>query len=384
MPASTSRRLVPLQLPPGEEFVAALDAAWSRGDAVLPVDPNLPRSARDQLLAAMQLDRPADPGVALVILTSGSTGEPKGAQLTHSALEASARATHARIGIEPGDRWLACLPWHHIGGIQVLLRARLLDLDLVVHDGFEVDRFAASEATLTSLVPTQLARLLDAGVELRRFRAILLGGAPASAALLAKAASAGARVVTTYGMSETAGGCVYDGVPLDGVEVRIDADGRINVRGPVVMTGYRLRPDLDEAALADGWLRTADLGEIEPDGRLRVLGRADDVIVTGGEKVAAAQVASVLAAHPDVVDVAVTGVADPEWGQRVVAVVVGRQGAPALELSELQRWCSDRLGKVARPRTVVVVDDIPRLASGKPDRIAVTRLAEAASGDAGV
>ncbi len=263
MPAVPAHRLVTLALPPGEEFVAALEAAWARGDAVLPLDPNLPTAAADRLLAAIRPEQPIEDGIALVIATSGSTGEPKAAQLTHRALEASARATHARIGLTPTDRWLSCLPWHHIGGIQVMLRARLLGIPLVVHDRFEVDRFAAADATLTSLVPIQLQRLLDAGVDLARFRVILLGGAAPPPGLLERAAEAGAPVVTTYGMSETAGGCVYDGTPLDGVDVRIGADGRIQLRGPMLMAGYRGAPELDARTLVDGWLVTSDLGAID-------------------------------------------------------------------------------------------------------------------------
>jgi o-succinylbenzoate---CoA ligase len=383
MPATTSGRLVALALPPGEDFVAALDAAWQHGDAVLPIDPDAPAAERRRLLTAMRVEEPAD-GVALVIATSGSTGEPKGAQLGHAALEASARATHARIGLLPGDRWLSCLPWHHIGGLQVMLRARLLGIPLVVHDGFDVARVAAAEATLTSLVPTQLVRLLDAGVDLTRFRAILLGGAAASQSLLARAAAAGASIVTTYGMSETAGGCVYDGRPLDGVEVRVDRQGRICVRGAVVMSGYRCRPDLTSDALVEGWLVTSDLGEIDAAGHVRVTGRVDDVVTTGAEKVVPSHVAEVLSAHPGISEVVVAGVDDEEWGQRLVAVVVPTATGDALSLREVRRWCADRLAPAARPRGLVVVSELPRLPSGKPDRRAITRLARLGSGDDGV
>jgi O-succinylbenzoic acid--CoA ligase len=377
MPASAPGLLRALALPPGEAFVAALHAAWDRGDAVLPLDPVAPPAVTERLVAAMRPEEPVDSGVAVVIATSGSTGEPKGAQLTHAALAASARATHARIGREPDDRWLSCLPWQHIGGLQVMLRARLLDIPLVIHERFDLDAVAATEATLVSLVPTQLVRLLDAGVDLRRFRVILLGGAAATPALLERAHDRGAAVVTTYGMSETSGGCVYDGRPLDGVEVATDDDGRIRVRGPVVMAGYRLRPDLTATVLSDdGWLTTGDLGEISDAGLLRVRGRVDDVIVTGGENVVANAVATVLAEHPAVVEAAVTGVPDRQWGQRVVAVVVVRAGQPP-SLAALREFCSARLGPFAAPRALVVVDELPRLASGKPDRLAVQQLAQA-------
>jgi O-succinylbenzoic acid--CoA ligase len=375
MPATSERRLVALALPPGEAFIDELETAWARGDAVVPIDPSAPTAVTDSLRATMRLDEPVDDDVALVIATSGSTGEPKGAQLSRAALEASARATHARIGLDPGDRWLSCLPWQHIGGIQVMLRARLLGIPLTVHDRFDVERFAAADATFTSLVPTQLLRLLDAGVELRGYRAILLGGAAAPAALVARAAAAGAPIVTTYGMSETAGGCVYDGVPLDGIRVRIGDDARVEVQGPMLMSGYRLRPELTAEALADGWLRTSDLGGLDASGRLHVTGRIDDILITGGENVVASKVAAILATHPDLADVAVTGVDDPLWGQRVVAVVVPRRAENVPSLAGLREWCGDRLSAGSRPRGLVVVTELPRLASGKPDRLAINKLA---------
>lgn len=383
MPADRSRRLVALSLPPGEEFIDALEDAWGRGDAVLPLDPLAPPAVVDSLLAAMRIEEPVEPGTALVIPTSGSTGEPKGAELSREALAASARATHERIGLRSDDRWLSCLPWQHIGGIQVMLRSRLLDIPLTIHDRFDVDRFAAAAATLTSIVPTQLARLIDAGVDLSRFRVILLGGAAAPPALLERARAAGAPIVTTYGMSETAGGFVYDGVPLGGIEVKVGDDDRIRVRGPVLMRGYRCRPDLDELAFHDGWLLTSDLGVMTPDGQLQVAGRVDDVIISGGENVVSGDVAVVVAGHPDVADVAVAGVDDDEWGQRVVAVVVPVDGTAAPTLDAIRAWCSERLPAAARPRGLVIVGKIPTLGSGKPDRLAITELARAHLRDVG-
>ena len=363
-------------MPPGAEFAAALDEAWRAGSAVLPLDPFAPAVDRERTLAAMQPEAGVDDDIALVITTSGSTGRPKGAELSHAALAASARATMARIGQRDDDCWLACLPWHHIGGLQVLLRARLFGTPLVVHERFDVERVAAeADVTLVSLVPTQLLRLLDAGVDLARFRAILLGGAAAPPALLERAAAAGASVVTTYGMSETCGGCVYDGSPLDDVEVRIDADGRVQLRGPVLMSRYRLAPERTAEVLRDGWFVTSDLGRLGPDGRLSVHGRVDDVVVTGGENVVTTDVAAVLAAHPRVTDAAVAAVADAEWGQRLVAVVVVTGSQPP-SLDELREWCRRTLPAAAAPRGLVVVDTIPKLASGKPDRLAVQSIVD--------
>ena len=361
-------------MPPGEEFVAALDQAWRAGAAVLPMDPTAPAPARDRLLEVLRPDLGVADGVALVIATSGSTGRPKGVELSHEALDASAQATMARIGRADGDRWLACLPWHHIGGLQVLLRARMDRTPLVIHERFDVERFKAeSDVTLVSLVPTQLVRLLDAGADLSRFRAILLGGAMAPRSLLERARSAGANVVTTYGMSETSGGCVYDGVPLDGVRVRVGADGRILLSGPILMDGYRLDPDLTADVLSDGWFATSDVAALDVDGRLEVRGRIDDVVITGGENVLSTEVSAVLAGHPGVADVLVTGVDDAHWGQRLVAVVVPRGEAPTLEA--LRDWCRERLPAAAAPRQLVLVGELPRLPSGKPDRLAVQSLA---------
>ena len=379
MPAASLRRLRALALPPGAAFAEAIEQAWADGDVVLPLDPEAPPTVRDSIVAALRPDQPIEEDdAALVIATSGSTGQPKGVVLTHNALAASAAATFARIGLEDGDRWLSCLPWHHIAGLQVMLRARLAGTPVVVHDGFDVDRVAGEpDVTLVSLVPTQLTRLLDAGADVSRFRVILLGGAAAPAALLDRAAAAGARVVTTYGMSETAGGCVYDGVPLDGVDVATDPPsinraGRIRLRGPMLMSGYRLRPDLTATAIDDqGWFTTGDLGRWDGH-RLVVHGRGDDVIITGGEKVAADAVAGTLAQHPAVHDVVVVGVPDGEWGERVVAVVVPTSTAPTLD--ELRTWIRDRIGAAAAPRELVLVAALPRLSSGKTDRLAARSL----------
>ncbi|MGN6474459.1 MAG: AMP-binding protein [Mycobacteriales bacterium] len=377
MPAALSPSIVSLSMPPGDEFVAALEAAWAEGAAVLPLDPAAPPAARDALLQAMGPDQPVADDVALVIATSGSTGRPKGVELTHAALEAANHAAHARIGRAPDDVWLSCLPWHHVGGLQVMLRARRFGIPLVVHERFEVARFDAAEATLVSLVPTQLVTLLDAGVDLTRFRVVLLGGGPASEPLLERARDAKVPLVTTYGMSETAGGCVYDGRPLDGVEVEVRPDGRIALRGPMVMKGYRLQPELTAEVFDGGWLVTNDLGRIDESGRLQVLSRADDVIVTGGENVVAGDVATELRRHPAIADVEVVGIADERWGSRVVAVVVSRVEPPP-SLAELRDWCRDALPAAAIPQGLAVVAAMPRLSSGKPDRMAVRRIAEAA------
>jgi O-succinylbenzoic acid--CoA ligase len=383
VPVGSGRRLVALALPPGDELAAAIDAAWAAGDAVLPLDPAMPAAARKLVEDEVRPDLPVDDGVAVVVATSGSTGAAKGVELSAPSLEASARATIARLGLTAGDTWLSCLPWHHVAGLQVLLRARLAGAGLRVHPRFDVAAFAAeTDATVASLVPTQLVRLLDAGVDLRRFRAILVGGAAASPALIARARAAGAPIVTTYGMTETCGGCVYDGVPLDGTGVRVDGDERIWLRGPMLMHGYRLRPDLTSAALDGGWLRTADRGRLADDGTLTVLGRLDDVVVSGGVNVDPRAVADALVTHPAVADVVVVGVPDDEWGQVVAAVVVLAPGG-ALTAAAAREWCARVLPPAALPRLVIPVDSLPALASGKPDLAAVRQIAyTAAAGSA--
>jgi O-succinylbenzoic acid--CoA ligase len=377
------------------ELVDALAAALGGGPAVLP----LAVGARPR---AMQ----APAGTAVVIATSGSTGEPKLVALSGAALRASARATEDRLG-GPG-RWLLALPAEHVAGIQVIVRALLAGASPVVMDlrtGFRPDAFAAATAALgpgrryTSLVPTQLRRILDAEgavAALRSYAAVLVGGAALDPATRERALAAGVRVVTTYGMSETAGGCVYDGVPLDGVTVDLDEDGRILLGGPTLASGY-LRADGDGAgargggtgsgaagggtgvgsAFAGGRFRTGDLGRWR-HGRLEVLGRADDVIITGGEKVVPAAVERVLAAQPGVRAACVAGLPDAEWGHVVVAAVVWDVQGPDEGLREAVRAA---LGRAAVPRRVVAVAEIPLRGIGKPDRAAVARLVSTAAED---
>lgn len=384
MDATGQRPLTALHLPPGPPTARALERVWGRGEAALPVPDRWPGPAVRDLLAEARParlvtaageqplagGRPVPPDTALVVPTSGTTGRPRAVMLSHTALEASARGSLDRLGLAAGDRWLCCLPLSHVAGVQILVRSRLLGTEPVVQAGFDPAAVAAvaaaGEATAVSLVPTMLVRLLDARVNLRRFR-ILLGGSRAEPALLERAAAAGARVTTSYGMTETAGGCVYDGHPLDGVEVAVHR-GRVAIRGPVLMTGYRNRPDLTAEVIRDGWLVTPDRGRWTADGRLEVTGRADDVIITGGENVPAGEVARVLEGHAQVAEAAVTGAPDPKWGQRVVAVCVAADPAAPPDLASLRRHVADRLGPAAAPRELRLVGVLPRTALGKVDR----------------
>ncbi len=346
------RELMAVALPAGPELFDALVRAWEGGPALLPLHPDLPPQEHDRLLAELRPDRGVDENVVVVIATSGSTGAAKGVELTRAALEHSARASLARLGATRDERWLCCLPPSSIGGLQVLVRSLLLGTEPVMLPRFDLAAVATADAAAVSLVPTMLNRLLNAGVDLARFRHVLVGGASASAV---------DGVTRTYGMTETCGGCVYDGVPLDGVEIDLDGD-RIRVRGPVLARGYRGGGRLP---IADGWLRTDDLGRWA-DGRLEVLGRADEVIISGGANVVPARVAAALAEHPAVAEAAVMGRPDPEWGERVVAVVVPAGTPP--DLVTLRTFLADRLARHELPRELLVVEDLPLLPTGKIDR----------------
>ncbi len=376
----------------------ALDGS---GPAILPLDPGLPRARLDELIAAFapaaiettegvkwlapaghRVQAGAGSGVAddvaVVLATSGSTGRPKGAELTASALRASARASLRRLGAPAGARWLCCLPAHHIAGLGVLVRSLVSGSEPVLAD--RIDAGLPSGCDYVSLVPTQLQRLLKAGVPPAgappaSFRGILLGGAAIPPVLLAEAAAAGARVVTTYGMTETCGGCVYDGRPLDGVRIASGGDGVIRIGGPVLFSRYRGAPELTAASLSDGWFVTSDLGKLAADGRLTLLGRADDVINTGGEKVVPVVVEGALAGLGSVREVAVVGLPDAVWGERVAAIIVPADPDAPPGLAELREQVRDKLPGYAAPRAVIYVNEIPMLASGKPDRLKLKSIA---------
>ncbi|MEU7814150.1 o-succinylbenzoate--CoA ligase [Pseudonocardia sp. NPDC049154] len=354
-----------------DALVRALDAALDgTGPAVVP--------------GAATAPAPEVPEeVAVVISTSGSTGAPKHVMLSSAALTASARATEARLG--GPARWVLALPAEHVAGVQVVLRALLAGAPPVVQDlreGFRPAGFARATGRLphgtrryTSLVPTQLGRVLDEGgagmYALAGYDAVLIGGAALAPALRARAEEIGIRVVTTYGMSEMCGGCIYDGVPLDGVRVGLADDGRLSLGGPMIAEGYLGNPGLTAASFVDGMFVTGDLGTWVGD-RLTVLGRADDVIVTGGEKIAPAAVERVLAAQPGVGAVCVVGVPDPEWGQAVAAAVVPTGAGPDVEA--LRAAVREAEGRAAVPRRVRLLPELPLRGVGKPDRAAITAL----------
>ncbi|UTT66546.1 o-succinylbenzoate--CoA ligase [Janibacter sp. CX7] len=376
--------ITPLPLPAGPAVLDALPALERALTGTAPIHPHAP----GETPTLPEGELPDD--LAVAIATSGSTGTPKLSLLTAANLLASAEATAHRLG-GPGQ-WLLALPPHHIAGLQVLLRSIAAGTTPVVVDA-SAPPFALVEATAgmhaerryTSLVPTQLTRLVEdpMGLEaLRRFDAVLVGGAATPGALLDRARSLGVRVVTTYGMSETAGGCVYNGQPLQGVAVRTGADGVIELCGAVVAHGYL---GLDTGAFrtegGQRWFRTGDLGTVDGDGRVSVTGRADDVINTGGLKIAPRVVEEAVVAHvPAVTEAVVVGVPDPQWGQAVALAAVTSPGGPPVGpvpdagVAEIREMLRPHLEPAALPRRVLVVDSLPMRGPGKPDRSAVARL----------
>lgn len=363
-------RLVALDLPGGDAFVAALRTIWDRGDAVLPLDQRLPTPARAELLSflapthiwgpddverSLPGGREVEPGDALVIATSGSTGTPRGVVLTHDAVAASAHASNTALEVTEDDHWLACLPLSHVGGLSVITRAlhagtRLTVLPHADPAAIEATTHGPSPVTLVSLVPTLLHRL-----DARRFRRVLLGGSRPPT-------DRPPHVIATYGLTETGSGIVYDGWPLPGVQLRIDPSGVIEVKGPMLLRCYR---DGSGPVDAEGWFATGDVGGFESDGRLRVEGRRGDLIITGGENVWPDPVEAVLATHPSVAEVAVAGTPDPEWGQVVTAWVVPANRGEPPSLEALRHHVRQHLPPFCAPRRLQLVESLPRTALGK-------------------
>jgi o-succinylbenzoate---CoA ligase len=400
----------------GPEFVSAVHAVLSLGAAVVPLHTALPaerlrtlvRAAGAELLLHDEANRlraaelglehaaaaalpplplpleadPAQP--AAILFTSGTTGEPRAAVLTHGNFAASARGSRAILGTGPGDRWLACLPLHHVGGLSLLLRAAHDGFELEIHERFDAqavaEALASGRLTHASLVARMLERVLEAarGPFSPRLRGVLVGGGAAPEPLMARARAAGLPVLRTYGLTEACSQVATQrpgeadascGLPLPGVELAIEpaggpgtrAEGEILVRGPTVMAGY-----LGREPLAGGWLWTGDIGRLDALGRLLVLDRRADLVVTGGENVAPAEVEAVLEAHPAVLEACVVGRPDPSWGQRVCALL--RLRRPVAE-DELEAHCRARLAAFQVPREYVPVEaPLPRTAAGKLQR----------------
>jgi O-succinylbenzoic acid--CoA ligase len=381
--------LVAVAARPGPDWVPMISDLWDRGAAILPLDDRLPAPERREIVARARpalvfegdaWERPEDPEpadeLALVIHTSGTAGVPKLVEFERAAIDAAVASSALALGATNRDRWLCCLPLAHVGGLLVVLRAVLLEAPVIVRGRFDPSTVAGTDAEFTALVPTMLGRLVEAGTDLTGFRSILVGGAALRGDLRERACAAGAPVVETYGLTETCGGVVYDGRPLPGTEVRI-ANGGIELRGPTLMRGFRLDPGATANAFtADGWLRPGDAGGIDEGGRLRVEGRIDELIDTGGEKVWPEEVEAALSAHPGVGEVAVAGRPDPEWGRRVVAFVVPADPSEPPSLDELRDHAARTIARFKAPRELVLVDALPRTASGKVRRAGLAGTAE--------
>jgi O-succinylbenzoic acid--CoA ligase len=365
-------------LAPGRAFAELLHALPRLGAVLAPLDPRAPARIDAVLTVTEPLTGEegdaellvsVDPdAVHTIIHTSGTSGRPKAVELSYANHAASAASSAANLGVEPGDRWLSPLPVFHVGGLAVLIRCAIYATTAVVHDGFDLEAVRESlesgEATLASLVPTMLARLRDDGFQAAPgLRAALLGGGPIPRGLLEWAAEVGFPAVPVYGMTETSSQVVagMPGMPLRDVELRIGSDGEILVRGPQVSRG---------ALAADGWLHTGDSGRLDDDGSLHVDGRLKELIVSGGENVAPAEVEEALLSHPAVADAGVVGLPDPDWGEAVTAFVVLRE--PATE-AELIGHCRALLAAFKLPKRVEQVAALPRNAAGKLLRDEIAR-----------
>jgi o-succinylbenzoate---CoA ligase len=392
--------LVAVDLPPGPAWLDVVADLWDEGAAILPIDARL--TDRDRR-AIVGLARPAsivtagdevlfaDPAppqpdrAGLVIATSGTGGAPKLVELSRAATIAALELSFAALGpavggdaLDRAEPWVCCLSPAHIGGMLVLMRHVVSGAPVTVLERIGLDPIDPMQGIPSgahvALVPTMLRRLIAVGADLSRLGILLVGGAGLDADLAEQAAARGGRTVSTYGLTETCGGIAYDGRLFDGTRARIEGEGGIEMHGPTFMEGYRHDPAATAAAFTlDGWLRTGDVGGLEPDGRLRVDGRSDEVIRTGAETVWPQDVEAALRDHPKVADVAVAGRPHPEWGQQVVAFVVPMRSGDPPSLQELREHAAERIARFKSPREVVVMTHIPRTASGKIRRTALPR-----------
>ena len=370
--------LLPVDLADPLAIMPDVEAAIAGQCAVLPV-PKSDKHRADTLRTTMRAGQSIDNSVAAVVATSGSTGTPKGAELTPVNLVASADATHQFLG-GPGQ-WLLAMPAHHIAGFQVLVRSMVAGVEPAFVDltsGFHVSEFAAraedlaatGERMYTALTPMQLDKTMStlAGIEaLRLFSAVLVGGGMIDPGLLTSAAKLRINVVTTYGSSETAGGCVYNGTPLAGAKVRVvGEEGRIHLGGPMIARGYRNIPD-HPAFAEPGWYATSDAGELT-GGTLRVAGRLDNIIETGGLKLQPEVLESYMLGIDGVTAACVVGIPDPRYGNRICAVYTGTAAVSTLmeAFDDLPRW--------QVPKDLRRLEELPLTGPGKVDRIAVRDL----------
>ncbi len=384
--------LVAVDLPPGPAWQDLLVELWAEQHPILPLDRRLTDRERRELV---DLARPAalidgqettlfaDPAsdtmedLALVIPTSGTAGRPKLVELTRSAVGTAVGLSFAALGpavgqiaLDPSEAWVSCLTPAHIGGLLVLLRGLIFGSPVTVLERFDVQTLVdrAPLGAHVALVPSLLRRLVSSKADLARLGVLLVGGGAVDPELEVTAERHGARVVTTYGLTETCGGISYDGRLFDDTQARIADDqlSTIELHGPTLMEGYRGDPSATASAFTiDGWLRTGDAGTIDDEGLLTVHGRTDDAIRTGAETVWPQDVEAALADHPKVAEVAVAGAPDPEWGQHVTAFVVPRDPANPPTLEELRDYTSERIARFKAPRELAILEQLPRTPGGK-------------------
>ena len=367
------RKLVGIDIPLSDEFVSALQDIWNAGDCAFPIDQRLAQKQKAQLVEEFFVDEIVTTegrsvlgaqgstiaeNDAVLFTTSGSSGTPKGVIHTHDSLRANADIVARYFGNTSQMHWLACLPPSHVGGFGVISRALIWNCKLTAvsqFDAEQVESLARQGVTHTSLVATALQRINS-----EQFERILLGGAKPPPALPPN-------VITTYGLTETMGGVVYNRTALTGVEISISADQEILVRGPILMNRY-YQQQLSHPIDNEGWLHTGDLGSMSTNSQLSVIGRRSELIISGGENIWPEAVEAALTSHADVSDVCVVGIDDHEWGQRVVAFIVPTKTSLTHSLSEWRDHVAESLPRFMAPRQVVLVDSIPRSALGKPQR----------------
>jgi O-succinylbenzoic acid--CoA ligase len=391
---ATAGELVAYALPPGFHWLEILAAHVQSGASFFPIDVRLSDAEQRRLIdrarpsvvvrpgdeTVLADGAPADPERAwAIVATSGTAGEPRLAQLSRAAVGAAVAGSLDALDASAFDPWVACLTPAHIGGLLVLLRGVLAGSPVTVLERFEPGTLLAEapDGAHVSLVPAMLLRLVRGGGDLSRLGTIVVGGAALDPGLRDAAERLGARIVSTYGCTESCGGIAYDGIPFEHTQVRIaaeprDAIGEIELFGPTLMDGYRADPAGTATAFtADGWLRTGDLGAVDAGGRLTIRGRADDAIRTGGETVWPDEVETVLRTHPGVADVAVAGRPDPEWGEHVVAWVVPAHPNDPPTLEQLREYCRDAIARFKAPRDLRVVGTLSRTTNGKVRRSAL-------------
>ena len=346
------------------------DPEWTASESMAHVSGALKSDGPALVFARSSLTH-VPQAISLVIATTGSSGTPKEVALSASALISSARASNKALGAQPGNTWSLLLPLSHIAGINVLIRAHELGtepIDLRSHKG------EYPHADFTAIVPTQLFKALHEDDQLLKHlagaKAVLVGGAALAADLHLAAKKAGINVVVTYGMTETTGGCVYDGVPLDGVEISITSEKRIAIKGTVLAQTYLGAESLWDAQLKDGWFLTSDLGRME-NGKLVVEGRSDDVIISGGENISLSAIEISLQDHFPHASFAAFSLKDAQWGQSLHVAIAG-DGATTDD--EISQYLSERFGDFSKPKGYLHIPELPLIGIGKVDRIKLAEL----------